>query len=111
MRPGEQISVARVASQCKNAEHDGHADDIDEERAQTVSSATSDQRTFVSNRKRRYKLFLSVLQKVNMCFLVLFMAYFVWTISANHAEEYSGIEGSSWNHSHLINSTNEVIIN
>lgn len=110
MRREEEIAtVAGMLSRSKNAEHGPQADDIDVERVET-SPSDCDERTFISVRKQRYKLFLSVLQKVNMCFLVLFVAFFVWTISVNRADGYSGVDGYVWNHSRLINSTNEVII-
>lgn len=110
MRREEEIAtVAGMLSRSKNAEHGTQADDIDVERVAT-SPSDCDERTFISARKQRYKLFLSVLQKVNMCFLVLFVAFFVWTISVNRADGYSGVDGYGWNRSRLINSTNEVII-
>lgn len=105
---GEKIATARLASFSRSADHGAtSADDIDVERVQTLSSVVEN-RTFLSARKRRYKLFLNVLQKVNMCFLVLFVGYFVWTISANHAYKSSGPPGLDWNHSSPTNTSTQV---
>ncbi|XP_060568308.1 isthmin-2-like [Ruditapes philippinarum] len=90
--------TASAVSEEGNVEDGGQADDI--ERADTLSSATEN----LNPRKRRYKLFLKVLQKLNMCFLVIFIGYFAWTIAANYG--HSGINSvSSWNTSNNQNVT------
>lgn len=115
MRKEEVITAVPVASLSGIAGKDDHgagADDIDVERVQNLSSAENE-RTFNSRpaggtRTRRYKLILNIVQKVNMCFLVLFIGYFVWTVSANHANRFSGVDGSAWNQSGVTNTSVEV---
>lgn len=103
MRYGENVT-GRAVSERINIEDGDQADDI--ERADTVSSTDDNP----STGKRRYKLFLKVLQKINMCFLILFAGYFAWTICASYG--YSGIQNDvSWNNSGITNSSIQVIKN
>lgn len=100
MRYAGNVAVSAVSEE-GNVEDGGQTDDI--ERADTLSSATEN----LNPRKRRYKLFLKVLQKLNMCFLVIFIGYFAWTIAANYG--HSGINNvSSWNTSNTQNVTIKV---
>lgn len=100
MRCGENVTASAVSEE-GNAEDGGQADDI--ERAETLSSASQNLRA----RKRRYRLFLKVLQKINMCFLVIFIGYFAWTISVNFG--HSGITNDvSWNNSGTLNVSMQV---
>ncbi|XP_045174832.2 isthmin-2-like [Mercenaria mercenaria] len=96
MRCGENVAASAVSGE-GNVEDGGQADDT--ERVETLSSATEN----LSPRKRRYKLFLKVLQKLNMCFLVIFIGYCAWTISANYG--HSGINNVTWNNSGAQNVT------
>lgn len=95
--------TASAVSEKGNVKDGCQADDI--ERAETVSSADQS----LNPRKQRSKLFLKVLQKVNMCFLVIFIGYFAWTISVNYS--HSGVNnGVTWNNSAVQNATLQVRI-
>jgi len=107
----EEIVTARAVNLHQDAlhgarpHHIGHVD---------ILPCANSERTYTHANKhtiranKRYKIFLNILQKVNMCFLVLFIVYFVWTVSTSHGHSYSGAIDSAWNYSRITNATGQV---
>lgn len=60
------------------------------------------------SKRRRCALLFSVIQKVNMCLIVMFTFYFVWTISSSYANRHSMEGGASGNKTALTNHTQKV---
>jgi len=102
MRPGVDVTSIEV-TRALDSDDDGTDDNH-----QVGGGSSAEQIIDPGIRRIRNKRLLSAIKKLNMCFLVIFVAFVVWTIASSHGNGNARVEAIAANQTTFSNFSSQV---